>query len=111
LIVGKVFPDTLLTHWLLMSNFVALILTFGSITVVAVAIWKASFILHFCLCPPLAAFSVSWHGANEDARVSAEQDPSSPAEAQTHFQSKAYTSAPLRARYPALLLRHSQRRG
>src|SRR5258707_14302307 len=52
LIVGKVFPDTLLTHWLLMSNFVALILTFGSITVVAVAILKTSF-MFVCASPSL----------------------------------------------------------
>jgi hypothetical protein len=35
--VGKVLPDVLLTHWPLMSSLVALILTLGSITVVAVA--------------------------------------------------------------------------
>jgi hypothetical protein len=52
LTVGKVFPDTLLTHWLLISNFVALILTFGSITVVAVAILKTSF-MFVCANPSL----------------------------------------------------------
>jgi hypothetical protein len=35
--VGKVLPDALLTHWPLTSSFVALILTLGSIAVVAVA--------------------------------------------------------------------------
>src|ERR1700686_5335308 len=38
--VGKIFPEALFTHCPLISNFVALILTFGSITVVAVAIFN-----------------------------------------------------------------------
>src|ERR1700752_2776701 len=37
LMVGKVLPDVLLTHWPLMRSLVALILTLGSIAVVAVA--------------------------------------------------------------------------
>jgi hypothetical protein len=37
LMVGKVLPDALLTHWPLMKSLVALILTLGSIAVVAVA--------------------------------------------------------------------------
>src|SRR6266404_8486901 len=37
LMVGKVLPDALLTHWPLMRSLVALILTLGSIAVVAVA--------------------------------------------------------------------------
>jgi hypothetical protein len=41
--VGKVLPDVLLTHWPLMSNLVALILTLGSIAVVAVAMMPPNF--------------------------------------------------------------------
>jgi hypothetical protein len=40
LIDGKVFPETLFTHCPLIRSLVALILTFGSITVVAVAIFQ-----------------------------------------------------------------------
>ena len=42
LMVGNVLPDVLLTHWPLMSSLVALILTLGSIAVVAVAMKEAS---------------------------------------------------------------------
>src|SRR5208283_6178876 len=42
LIVGNVFPDTESTHLLLISSFFALICTFGSMTVVAVAMFNAS---------------------------------------------------------------------
>src|SRR5437016_13064468 len=42
LIVGKVFPDTLSTHFPLISSFVGPILTFDSITAVAVAIVSSS---------------------------------------------------------------------
>jgi len=41
LIDGNVFPETLLTHCPLIKSFVALILTFGSMTVVAVAIFQS----------------------------------------------------------------------
>src|SRR5713226_261703 len=44
LIVGKVFPEVLSTHFPLISNFVGPILTFGSITVVAVAIVSSSYV-------------------------------------------------------------------
>src|SRR6267378_501848 len=43
LIVGKVFPETLSTHFPLISSFVGPILTFRSNTVVAVAILNSSF--------------------------------------------------------------------
>src|SRR5882762_4676637 len=43
LIVGKVFPETLSTHFPLISSFVGPILTFDSITAAAVAIWISSF--------------------------------------------------------------------
>jgi hypothetical protein len=43
LMVGKVLPDALLTHWPLMSSLVALILTVGSKAVVAVAMKPPNF--------------------------------------------------------------------
>src|SRR5467141_3982932 len=46
LIVGKVFPEVLLTHFPLISSFVGPILTFDSITLAAVAILHPSY---FCL--------------------------------------------------------------
>src|SRR6267154_3398204 len=49
LIVGKVFPDTLSTHFPLISSFVGPILTFDSNTAVAVAILESS-----SLCPARA---------------------------------------------------------
>src|SRR6266404_664913 len=43
LIVGKVLPEVLLTHFPLISSFVGPILTFDSITAAAVAIWLSSY--------------------------------------------------------------------
>jgi hypothetical protein len=43
LMVGKVFPEALSTHFPLISSFVGPILTFDSNTAVAVAIWISSF--------------------------------------------------------------------
>src|SRR5258708_4915208 len=80
LIVGNVFPDTLSTHFPLISNFVGPILTFFSNTAAAVAI-ISSFLSRLRALPPRHSEPAAAGGISLRSAVSTGQDPQAPRDA------------------------------